>query len=921
RIGGSNKLRGEAVIRYSPRIANPRIISQTDESVRASFVTDHAISAAVRVTGPIIKDKLFFALGVAPGGNINTLIQSFYARVDKDNSGGYADCPYKNGDFDCVEGGNYILTRKFAEQTFTTGTANVGWYGRLDWSITPKHRLILSGGGGPEFRRTTYRLPASSVPVTFGTNPSAALGGAARVATGIVNDHFGWDLANSTVVGLSYEGRVLQDTLEIDAGVFYSQSNFTNAWKLDNPNLKDITLSQESDTQGRNLYEFLDRDGAVNKVPGVQAACNDSGLPGLTCPTRFWLSGGLGQYNTEIQRRVGGNLDLTHFFNIGKTNHQLKYGTLISHVERDSVSTYSGKNDDDFYSRCDTPQQDGGGGEYCFNEATNSYDIDVATRVNNNRVVLVSTNNPNQLGTLGYGRTRREQNDLRAIASPIGAGIRAPYYDARLTTQNYAAYLQDKAQLLPGLYLSAGVRWEIQDMRDLNGDRAVFIWDNVAPRIGLTYDWTEEGKSRLFASYGWFFRELPLQLNSRVFGGLVNVRRSYRASDCNGTVNIGGTDHNLSEDGQPSEYCVDVNSSTTGLTVGSVVPRLRGQYNEQFQLGYEHEVIEDLLVGVSWLHNSLGRAVEDVSTNGGLNFIIANPGEAVSQSDIDAQQATCDQLQNDYNAEAADSENRDVIARELNRCNFLVDAYDRVNKLFDKPIRNYDAWTLKVRKRFAKNWIFFASYTYSRTIGNYDGSVDRTTGAINLGSSTQYDIPELVRNSYGPLFSDIPHTIKLDGFYQFDLREAGRLTLGGSFRFNSGSPVSLYADNNRYSGLFLIYVLPRGSAGRLPPTHQLNLQVSYAYPLPGELELEFTARLENVYNLKVPLRVDETYSYQAARPVPGGNLDDLKHVKVQNPGAPTNFYQRGILAPQGNFGTELAFQRPLGALFELRLRY
>ena len=115
--------------------------------------------------------------------------------------------------------------------------------------------------------------------------------------------------------------------------------------------------------------------------------------------------------------------------------------------------------------------------------------------------------------------------------------------------------------------------------------------------------------------------------------------------------------------------------------------------------------------------------------------------------------------------------------------------------------------------------------------------------------------------------------------------------------------------------------MPRGSAGRLPPTHQLNLQVSYAYPLPGELELEFTARLENVYNLKVPLRVDETYSYQAARPVPGGNLDDLKHVKVQNPGAPTNFYQRGILAPQGNFGTELAFQRPLGALFELRLRY
>jgi len=125
--------------------------------------------------------------------------------------------------------------------------------------------------------------------------------------------------------------------------------------------------------------------------------------------------------------------------------------------------------------------------------------------------------------------------------------------------------------------------------------------------------------------------------------------------------------------------------------------------------------------------------------------------------------------------------------------------------LFDKPSRNYDAWTLRIQKRFAKNWLLTVSYTYSRLIGNYDGSVDRSSGAINLGASSQYDIPELVRNSFGPLFDDIPHQVKVDGFYQFDLRGAWRLTLGSSARYRSGSPLNILGNHPQYGGL--IYIL------------------------------------------------------------------------------------------------------------------
>jgi hypothetical protein len=103
----------------------------------------------------------------------------------------------------------------------------------------------------------------------------------------------------------------------------------------------------------------------------------------------------------------------------------------------------------------------------------------------------------------------------------------------------------------------------MQDMKDVLGGGNIFIYDNVAPRVSLVYDWTDEGKSRLYASYGWFYQQLPVLLNSRAFGGLVNVNRSTAQSDCATPVLIGGESRDRNVNGAPTEYCSDFNSSTT----------------------------------------------------------------------------------------------------------------------------------------------------------------------------------------------------------------------------------------------------------------------------------------------------------------------------------------------------------------------
>ena len=129
-------------------------------------------------------------------------------------------------------------------------------------------------------------------------------------------------------------------------------------------------------------------------------------------------------------------------------------------------------------------------------------------------------------------------------------------------------------------------------------------------------------------------------------------------------------------------------------------------------------------------------------------------------------------------------------------------------------------------------------------------------------------------------------------------------------------------------------LLPRGAGGRLEPNYQLNLAITYGYPImvykkkkkDGDaaqetMMLGIGARLYNVTNAKAVLRVDEVYTLQNTRAIAGGDLGDLKHAKVQSSSAPSEFFQRAVVAKQGNFGVEAAFQMPLAAQFDVNLMF
>ena len=156
--------------------------------------------------------------------------------------------------------------------------------------------------------------------------------------------------------------------------------------------------------------------------------------------------------------------------------------------------------------------------------------------------------------------------------------------------------------------------------------------------------------------------------------------------------------------------------------------------------------------------------------------------------------------------------------------------------------RTYKAAEIFFAKEWAEDWFVQGSYTYSESIGNYEGWTRSDINQSNAALTASFDFPELTEGAYGSLPNDRPHTLKLFGAWEF----ANKWQLSGNFLFQSGRPygalgfhpnlpitnVAFYKDGE---------LVPRGSLGRTPDLHNLDLGLKYTMPLDdgnGRLQLK-----------------------------------------------------------------------------------
>ena len=362
-----------------------------------------------------------------------------------------------------------------------------------------------------------------------------------------------------------------------------------------------------------------------------------------------------------------------------------------------------------------------------------------------------------------------------------------------------ATYVQDRWSVLPNLTVNAGIRWDKQLIHGL--DNITFInVDHFSPRVGVTWDFLKNGRSKAFASYSEFVPTIPMDMNVRSLNGERD----------GSTFNFSPTDLNC----DPGANTDNTPCVIRGAPADDVDPNLKAPYSREILAGVDVQVGTTWAVGVHGIYRAIQRVLEDTCVPVDVcdNYGFFNPGSSTLAPG------------------------------------------------FPPGKRYFRGIELTGQKRLSDNWMLYASYLYSTLEGNYDGAYRAVGGffARDPNITDDFDYPEFEVNASGKLSLDRTHQAKLQAAYVFPFG----LTMSVSGYYQSGLPLSRIGWWNGYAGPEL-FITPRGSEGRAPSLYEFDLQGDYGLQL-GPVTVHILASLFNVLNRQQVTQVDQVWAFDQA---------------------------------------------------------
>ncbi len=239
-------------------------------------------------------------------------------------------------------------------------------------------------------------------------------------------------------------------------------------------------------------------------------------------------------------------------------------------------------------------------------------------------------------------------------------------------------FLQDRWSILPNLSVNGGIRWDRQEIIGADGKVHMDLKNDYAPRLGVIWDPTNQHHQKVFASFGHFYEQLPMDL----------VIRSYAFERQPRIINYSPTSI-VPDSGAESDF--GSSSTILGGATEPTDPNIKGQYIQEYILGWEGEIRPELTLGVKAIQRDYKRVIEDFLCDvpNGL-YCIGNPGEGIMSRVYDLASLGGPPF-NSYPA--------------------------------PRPERKFRGVQLDLTKRFSHNWQGLASYLWSKLDGNYDGEV------------------------------------------------------------------------------------------------------------------------------------------------------------------------------------------------------
>jgi hypothetical protein len=833
-------------------------LTATSFTNRACSNGKYCFDVGGEIGGPIIKDRLWFYAAFNPQTSWRRWDRSVRSQVDEDQDGlpdvdpNGVGCPKYLASRDLCAGKQPpAKTTTLGTTRYSGETTRYNFITKLAYRINADNDLTFSligepgSDSGPSMVRYSGQIAAAESTVDSAT----------------------YDLS------LRYLGKFLKRKLQVEATVAYHRENSTTTPGADVANMPLV-----SHLPSRSLYEYnTSRDA-------FPLACSDGSAqdkyPGITnCPIENFDTGGLGDIDT--------------YKKVDRLNVMLRATAFVRAAGHHAIKV--------------------------------GFDPQVTSFVDDRTYTAGALYQESLEGGLPTLTTYRQYATDLSVNLGCAAANQRPYYETdpvtgRITgqktlcvtpvfhsdslTNEYAAFLQDQWSILPNLTLNAGVRWEGFQVMGRDGYKGITIWDNWAPRIGVVYDWTNEGKAKVYGSYGRFFESMPLAINDRAFSaeGFNQEQWSYQNSAqmtgaCGAFASMNPNTCKPSGLSSTGDAAVGVYRQLSSGEHEAVMPGLKAQRTDEVVLGAQYEVLKDLVVGAAYHRRWYGQTIEDISADYGNTYVIANPGD-INTGALDAE---IQKLEG-----KADAVSQDRLAKLKE----FKDALPVLQK-FPKAERNYNALEITAGKRFSRTWYVNASYVYARTIGNYGGLYSATNAQYDPNITTAFDLKDVIINTKGPLPQDTPHTFLVSGYKSWRTSPRGTLVTGLTFRTQSGYPINVLGQHPA-AGVDEVFILPRGSGGRTPWFWVVDLSLRYQHELKKDMTLGVSLDVFNLFDQHEAVLVSETYTVDEGTSINNGSVADLKHYK-NNAGLP--------VTTASNYGQATAYQTPLAGRFGLRLTF
>ena len=379
-----------------------------------------------------------------------------------------------------------------------------------------------------------------------------------------------------------------------------------------------------------------------------------------------------------------------------------------------------------------------------------------------------------------------------------------------------------------------------------------FGWGSkISPRIGGAFDLLGNGKTKVFASWGWFYDRFKYELPRGSFGGDFYRRDYFEILPARGvaytsytpgnilgssTDPIGGSCPGPNAPIWPGGYSIcqfdfRIATNIAGADIfdsGAVDPNLKAARQSEYTFGVEHQLAANTVIAGRYTHKNVDRAIEDVGVVNGQGseaYIIANPGFGLVCEVATSGGTPCPKAQ-----------------------------------------RKYDAVEVRFDRRTAK-YFFNGSYTWSRLFGNYSGLASSDeSGRSSPNVNRFFDLPPLGFNANGQpdnglLATDRTHVFKAYGGYSFDWAGNGinKTTVSAFTTFESGTPLTTIY--NLYN-LGTTILNSRGDLGRTPMFTETDFSVSHRYKFGRDARFTFEPYVDirNLFDEKNVLGVDTTIS-------------------------------------------------------------